>query len=161
MARAFISCVRRAGDARFIPQGDISAFQRPPGDGDSTAMRLSCLLMLITHALAFAADDPYAVALFQKHCATRHQAGGEAALLPTSTRCRHYGQVEVPQKTVAVGAITDSRPYRGSYSIPIEYTPAHLSQRDSRRSTADRILFVIGTCVMTTLRLPLGVRRSC
>src|SRR6202162_329753 len=41
-------------------------------------MKLSCLL-LIPSALAFAADDPYAAALFQKNCATCHQAGGEAA----------------------------------------------------------------------------------
>ena len=41
-------------------------------------MKLSCLL-LIASALAFAADDPYAAALFQKNCATCHQAGGEAA----------------------------------------------------------------------------------
>ena len=41
-------------------------------------MRASCLL-LIACALAFAADDPYAAALFQKNCATCHQAGGEAA----------------------------------------------------------------------------------
>src|SRR6202162_6582936 len=41
-------------------------------------MKLSCLL-LIAPALAFAADDPYAAALFQKNCATCHQAGGDAA----------------------------------------------------------------------------------
>jgi polyvinyl alcohol dehydrogenase (cytochrome) len=41
-------------------------------------MNLSCLL-LIGPALAFAADDPYAAALFQKTCATCHQAGGETA----------------------------------------------------------------------------------
>ena len=41
-------------------------------------MRLTCLL-LIPSALAIAADDPYAAALFQKNCATCHQAGGEAA----------------------------------------------------------------------------------
>jgi mono/diheme cytochrome c family protein len=36
-------------------------------------------LQRIGPALAFAADDPYAAALFQKNCATCHQAGGEAA----------------------------------------------------------------------------------
>jgi polyvinyl alcohol dehydrogenase (cytochrome) len=36
-------------------------------------------LLLIASAIAFAADDPYAAALFQKHCATCHQAGGETA----------------------------------------------------------------------------------
>lgn len=41
-------------------------------------MKHSCLL-LIASAFAFAADDPYAAALFQKHCATCHQAGGEVA----------------------------------------------------------------------------------
>ena len=41
-------------------------------------MKRSCLL-LIASAFAVAADDPYAAALFQKHCATCHQAGGEAA----------------------------------------------------------------------------------
>jgi putative transposase len=40
-------------------------------------MKLSCLL-LIGPTLAFAADDPYAAALFQKNCATCHQAGGDA-----------------------------------------------------------------------------------
>src|SRR4029079_14855506 len=36
-------------------------------------------LLLIASAVAFAADDPYAGALFKKHCATCHQAGGEVA----------------------------------------------------------------------------------
>ena len=40
-------------------------------------MKHSCLL-LIASSFAFAADDPYAAALFQKHCATCHQAGDEA-----------------------------------------------------------------------------------
>ena len=42
-------------------------------------MRLSCLLLIVS-AFTLAADDPYAAALFQKHCATCHQAGGEAAV---------------------------------------------------------------------------------
>ena len=62
----------------FHPTRRYTAFQRQPGAGDSAAMKLSCLL-LIGPALAFAADDPYAAALFQKNCATCHQAGGEAA----------------------------------------------------------------------------------
>jgi polyvinyl alcohol dehydrogenase (cytochrome) len=41
-------------------------------------MKLSCLL-LIGRALAFAADDPYPAALFQKNCSACHQAGSEAA----------------------------------------------------------------------------------
>lgn len=41
-------------------------------------MKLRCLL-LIASAFAFAADDPYAAAVFQKHCATCHQASGDAA----------------------------------------------------------------------------------
>jgi hypothetical protein len=41
-------------------------------------MKHRCLL-LIASAFAFAAADPYAAALFQKHCATCHQAGGEVA----------------------------------------------------------------------------------
>src|SRR5579864_5388919 len=95
-------------DLQFHPPRRYTAFQRQPGVGDSTPMKLihragsacartvlvvcwysdfclltsvflfSCLL-LIAPALAFAADDPYAAALFQKNCAACHQAGGEAA----------------------------------------------------------------------------------
>ncbi len=41
-------------------------------------MKRNCLLLIVS-AFSFAADDPYAAALFQKHCATCHQAGGEVA----------------------------------------------------------------------------------
>ncbi len=44
-------------------------------------------LLLIGPALAFAAYDPYAAALFQKNCATCHQAGGEAAARIPQYRC--------------------------------------------------------------------------
>src|SRR5579864_9048968 len=65
------------GQFHVTPQGDIlpSSANRAP---EMTAMKLSCLLLIGT-VLAFAADDPYAAALFQKSCATCHQAGGEAA----------------------------------------------------------------------------------
>jgi polyvinyl alcohol dehydrogenase (cytochrome) len=44
-------------------------------------MKRSCLI-LIASAFAFAADDPYAASLFQKHCATCHQNGEAAGRIP-------------------------------------------------------------------------------
>src|SRR5690242_525701 len=45
-------------------------------------MRFRLLVLLLAPFAVYAADDPYAAALFQKHCATCHEsaAGGEARI---------------------------------------------------------------------------------
>src|SRR6476661_816464 len=62
----------------IAPAKRYTPLQGQPGAGEYIPMKRSCLLLIVS-AFAFAAADPYAAALFQKHCATCHQAGGEVA----------------------------------------------------------------------------------
>lgn len=77
--------------------------QRDPRIEKDIPMKRSCLL-LIACSFVFAADDPYAASLFQKHCAACHQKAEAAGRIPQIEELKTRSQRSI-LRTLQTGAM--------------------------------------------------------